>query len=160
MRIKIEPAFNHKEDVKELFSEYMDMLIEGDPRFEGYLEIQNYDDELAHLEHKYGEPEGRLYVLYADEKLVGCIGLRKMDKENCELKRLYIKPEFRGNRLGDLLVKRIIMDAKKIGYKHMLLDTLPFLETALKIYKKYGFYESERYNDSPLDTSIYMKLDL
>ena len=160
MRIKIEPAFNHKEDVKELFSEYMDMLIEGDPRFEGYLEIQNYDDELAHLEHKYGEPEGRLYLLYADEKLVGCIGLRKLDEENCELKRLYVKPEFRGNRLGDLLVKRIIMDAKKIGYKHMLLDTLPFLETALKIYKKYGFYESERYNDSPLDTSIYMKLDL
>ena len=154
MRIKIEPAFNHKEDVKELFSEYMDMLIEGDPRFEGYLEIQNYDDELAHLEHKYGEPEGRLYLLYADEKLVGCIGLRKLDEENCELKRLYVKPEFRGNRLGDLLVKRIIMDAKKIGYKHMLLDTLPFLETALKIYKKYGFYEIERYNDSPLPVPV------
>lgn len=160
MRIKIVPAFDHKEEVKELFSEYMDMLIEGDPRFEGYLEIQNYDDELAHLEQKYGEPEGRLYLLYADEKLVGCIGLRKIDEENCELKRLYVKPEIRGNRLGDLLVKRIIMDAKKIGYKHMLLDTLPFLEAALKIYKRYGFYEISRYNDSPLDTSIYMKLDL
>ena len=76
------------------------------------------------------------------------------------MKRLYVRPEFRGKRLGNILVEKIIADAKEIGYSYMLLDTLPFLQSAIRMYKKFGFYEIERYNDSPMDTSIYMKLDL
>ena len=76
------------------------------------------------------------------------------------MKRLFVKPEFRGLHLGNYLVEKVINDAKEIGYKFMLLDTLPFLKSAIHMYKKYGFYEIPSYNDSPMDNSIYMKLDL
>ena len=150
MGIKMVYAYNHTEEVSQLFTEYTDMLIENDSSFQKYLDIQNYSDEMEHLESKYGLPEGRLYLVYCDEELAGCIGLRKIDNQNCEMKRLYVRPKFRGRK----------DDAKKIGYSHMLLDTLPFLKSAIHMYKKYGFYEIDSYNDSPMDTSIYMKLDL
>lgn len=160
MGIKIVSAYNQNEAVSKLFKEYTDMLIENDSSFRKYLDIQNYNEEMEHLESKYGLPNGRLYLVYCDEELAGCIGLRKIDSQNCEMKRLYVRPKFRGQKIGNLLVEKIIDDAKKIGYSHMLLDTLPFLKSAIHMYKKYGFYEIDRYNDSPMNISIYMKLDL
>lgn len=160
MGIKMVYAYDHTEEVSQLFTEYTDMLIENDSSFQKYLDIQNYSEEMELLESKYGLPEGRLYLVYCDEELAGCIGLRKIDNQNCEMKRLYVRPKFRGRKIGNLLVEKIIDDAKKIGYSHMLLDTLPFLKSAIHMYKKYGFYEIDSYNDSPMDTSIYMKLDL
>lgn len=160
MSIKIIPAYENTQEVATLFSEYTDMLVAGDPSFRRYLDIQHYDEELKHLEAKYGTPSGRLYLAYCEEELAGCIGLRKIDEENCEMKRLYVRPEFRGKRIGDQLVRKIIEDAREIGYSHMLLDTLPFLKSAICMYRKYDFYEIESYNDSPMSTSIYMKLDL
>jgi len=138
----------------------MDMLIKGDPRFEEYLGIQNYEDELKHLEKKYGMPSGRLYLLFVNDEAAGCVGLRKLDKQKCELKRLYVKPKFRGEGLGDLLLERIIGDARRIGYKYMSLDTLPFLTRALEMYRRCGFEEIEKYNDSPIDDSIFMRIAL
>lgn len=160
MDIELVPAYSHKEEVKMLFSEYTNMLTEGDPSFEEYLKVQNYDEELEDLEMKYGMPTGRLLLAYYDNNLAGCIGLKKIDEANCEMKRLYVRPQFRGKHIGDYLVKEMIKSAKEIGYSHMLLDTLPFLQSAVHMYKKYGFYEIESYNNSPMDTSIYMKLDL
>ena len=136
------------------------MLIANDPAFKQYLDIQNYDEELLHLEEKYGMPEGRLYLLYCGQELAGCIGLRKIDRLTCEMKRLYVKPKFRGRQLGKRLAEQIIAEAKAVGYSHMLLDTLPFLQSAIKLYRELGFYETESYNNSPMDTSIYMRLDL
>lgn len=160
MNIEIVPAYDHPQEIGELFSEYTDMLIEGDSAFREYLNIQNYDEELEHLESKYGMPDGRLYLAYCDGEASGCIGLKKLDEHDCELKRLYVKPRFRGNKLGERLAKLVIADAKDIGYSHMLLDTLPFLESAIHMYKKLGFYTIDCYNNSPMSTSIYMKLDL
>ncbi len=160
MDIKLILAYEYKEEVKELFAEYTDMLIKGDISFQEYLTIQNYDEELNNLEYKYGLPNGRLYLAYYHNELAGCIGLKKIDDKNCEMKRLYVRPKFRGKHIGDFLVKSIIKDAKEIGYSYMLLDTLPFLQNAIHMYKKYGFYEISSYNNSPMDTSIYMKLDL
>lgn len=160
MGVELVFGYDRADEVRELFSEYMDMLIENDPSFEEYLDIQNYDEEIRNLEGKYGLPNGRLYLVYCDSELAGCIGLRMIDEQNCELKRLYVKPKFRGRKLGNLLVEKVISDAKEIGYSYMLLDTLPFLKAAIYMYKKYGFYEIDRYNDSPMDTSIYMKLYL
>lgn len=158
--IRLVTAYGLSEEVGRLFSEYTDMLLSGDPSFQKYLRLQNYEEELAHPEEKYGPPDGRLYVAYCDGKPAGCIGLRKIDDQNCEMKRLYVRPEFRGKRVGCLLVERILADARRIGYSHMLLDTLPFLHSAIRLYRKYGFVETERYNNSPMDTSVYMKLDL
>lgn len=160
MAVRLMLAYNFHQKVRSLFSEYTDMLVKGDASFGQYLELQNYDDELEHLEKKYGLPEGRLYLAYCDGELAGCIGLKKIDKVNCEMKRLYVKPKFRGRKIGNILIRQIIDDAREIGYQYMFLDTLPFLEDAIYLYKKYGFYETESYNDSPMETSIYMKLDL
>lgn len=160
MNIDMIPAYDHPEEVRELFTEYTNMLIEGDSAFAGYLRIQNYDDEIQHIEHKYGMPYGRLYLACCDGELAGCIALRKLDDENCEMKRLYVRPEFRGRQISRLLIDRIIEDAKGIGYRAMLLDTLPFLKSAIRIYNEYGFYEIPCYNNSPMDTTIFMKLDL
>ena len=123
-------------------------------------ERSEYDDEIENLEAKYGLPQGRLYVAYFENKVAGCIALRPLNDMQCEMKRLYVKPEFRGNGIAKILAERIISDAKSIGYSSMLLDTLPFLQTAISMYRKMGFYEIECYNDSPLDDTIYMKLDL
>ena len=160
MEIKIISAYDHPEEVRVLFSEYTNLLIEGDSSFQTYLDIQNYDEEITHLEEKYGVPGGRLYLAYGNGKLAGCIGLRKIDEQNCEMKRLYVRSEFRGNHIGDHLIQKIIGDAKEIGYSYMLLDTLPFLKSAIYLYKKYGFCERESYNNSPMSTSIYMSLNL
>ena len=153
-------GYEYKNEIRELFTAYTDMLVEHDAAFKAYLNIQNYDDEIEHLEHKYGLPEGRLYLLRRDGKSAGCIALRKLDNERCEMKRLYVRPEYRGEKLGEVLVRKIIGDAREIGYKHMMLDTLPFLESAIHMYKKLGFYETDCYNDSPMDTTIFMRLDL
>lgn len=160
MSIEIVQGYEHPQEIGMLFSEYTNMLIENDSSFKKYLDIQHYDEEIKHLETKYGLPYGRLYLVYCDGEAAGCIGLRKIDEHNCEMKRLYVRPEFRGKKIGEQLVRKIITDAKEIGYSYMLLDTLPFLENAILMYKKFGFYEIESYNDSPISTSIYMKLDL
>lgn len=154
-------AYDRPQEVGELFKEYTDMLIEGDSTFAEYLKIQKYDKELENPASKYGMPEGRLYLAYVDEKLAGCVGLKKLDEEGqCELKRLYVRPQFRGKKMGERLLDVILQDAKEIGYKAMLLDTLPFLKTAIEMYQRRGFYEIPCYNDSPIDTTIYMKIDL
>lgn len=160
MSLEIVQAYNLKKEIKELFTEYTDLLIEGDSTFKDYLAVQNYDEELAHLEIKYGHPHGRLYVAYYDEKLAGCVGLRKIDDKNCEMKRMYVRPEFRGKHIGDAMAKLVIADAKEIGYSHMLLDTFPFLKAAIQMYRGYGFYEIACYNDCPMTDVVYMKLDL
>jgi len=160
MSIKILSAYNYLKEVTELFAEYTNMLIKRDPAIEEYLNIQNYTKELEHLESKYGLPDGRLYLAYCNGELAGCIGLRKHDEQSCEMKRLYVRPEFRGKHVGQQLIQQIISDAKDIGYSSMLLDTLPFLQSAVHMYKKFGFYEISQYNDNPIKTSIYMKLEL
>lgn len=160
MSATIVPAYNYPQEVGELFQEYTDLLATSSEGFRAYLALQHYDEELKHLEAKYGLPGGRLYLAYCGGKLAGCVGLRKIDHEACEMKRLYVRPQFRGKHTGGQLVDRVIADAKEIGYTHMLLDTFPFLDSAIRIYKKRGFYEIARYNDNPLDNCIYMKLDL
>ncbi len=160
MNMEIVPAYHHRQEISALFSEYTNMLIAGDSSFQKYLEIQHYDEEVNHLEMKYGAPYGRLYLAYCNGNAAGCIGLRKMNEMSCEMKRLYVRPQFRGNRIGEQLVQKIITDAKEIGYAYMLLDTLPFLEKAILLYRKFGFYTIECYNNNPISTSIFMKLNL
>lgn len=160
MNIEIIYGCEKPEEVKVLFSEYIQMLISNDKSFKEYLDIQNYDEEINNLEKKYGTPDGMLYLLHYDKELAGCVGLRKIDDENCEMKRLYIRKKFRGKNLGNILVEKIITTARDIGYSYMLLDTLPFLKSAIRLYEKFGFYKIESYNNSPMDSSIYMKLDL
>ena len=160
MEIEIKLAYDYNKEIKELFLEYTEMLVKNDLNFVKYLELQNYYSELEHLSDKYGLPDGRLYIVKVENEVAGCIGLRKIDDKNCEMKRLYVRPAFRGHKISIKMIEKIIDDARMIGYKNMLLDTLPFLKGAIHLYKKLGFYEIESYNNSPMDTTIYMKLDL
>ena len=160
MNIEIVLAYMHTQEINALYSEYKTMLMTNDSSFRNYLDIQHYEEEINHLEKKYGMPFGRLYLAYWNGEAAGCIGLKNIDKKNCEMKRLYVRPQFRGKNIGKLLAQKIITDAKEIGYSYMLLDTLPFLEKAIHIYKQLGFYTIDCYNNSPMSTSIYMRLDL
>ena len=160
MSINIVYGYDYKDEIKSLFTEYTEYLVENDVEFKKYLEIQKYDNEIENLEDKYGVPWGRLYIAFYENQVAGCIALRKLNETECEMKRLYVKPEFRNKGIAKMLVEKVISDSKEIGYSSMLLDTLPFLQTAIKMYKKIGFYEIGCYNDSPLDNTIYMKLDL
>lgn len=160
MSLELIPGYDRPAESLSLFTEYTHMLVSHDPSFQIYLDIQHYEDEIRDLEAKYGRPEGRLYLALRDGEAAGCIALRKLDEQRCEMKRLYVRPAFRGHRIGDALVDRIIQDAKAIGYRYMLLDTLPFLESAIHMYQKRGFYEIPCYNDSPVETTIFMQYDL
>ena len=160
MNIEIVLAYMHTQEITALFSEYTNMLITNDNSFQNYLDIQHYEEEINHLEKIYGMPFGRLYLAYCNGEAAGCIGLKNIDKKNCEMKRLFVRPQFRGKNIGKLLVQKIITDAKELGYSYILLDTLPFLEKAIDMYKQFGFYTIDCYNNSPMSTSIYMRLDL
>ena len=137
--LELIPGYDHPEEILCLFTEYTHMLVSHDPSFQIYLDIQHYADEIRDLEAKYGRPEGRLYLALWEGEAAGCIALRRLDEQRCEMKRLYVRPAFRGYRIGDALVDRVIGDARAIGYRHMLLDTLPFLESAIHMYQKRGF---------------------
>lgn len=91
---------------------------------------------------------------------MGCIGFRRLDDDTCELKRLYVKPEVRGKSIGRRLVVRALEDAASIGYCRVLLDTLPTLQSAIALYKRLGFYETEKYNDNPILDTVFMRRDL
>lgn len=158
--ITIKYAYDEEENIKELFREYTEMLVSENPDVKKILKNQDYDGELRHLSEKYGLPFGRLYIAKIDEIAAGCVCLRKIDEYSCEMKRLYVRPHFRGKSLAKQLLDRIIDDAKKIGYQHILLDTLPFLKSAIRLYQRAGFYEISSYNDNPDESAVFMRLDL
>jgi GNAT superfamily N-acetyltransferase len=160
IKFEIKLAYNDTEDIKMLFAEYTDMLLEVEPNFQQYLNLQNYDDEIEDLCGKYGLPDGRLYIAYDGDAAAACIAIKKLSETSCEMKRLYVRPQYRGNGLAKTLVNLILNDAKRIGYKSMLLDTLPGLKSAITLYESLGFYKIPCYNNSPIATTIFMKLDL
>ena len=153
MTVEIIPAYGYIKEIRELFTEYA-AWIGSD------LAFQNFSTELKTLPSSYALPEGRLYIALAEGVPAGCIALKKLDSERCEMKRLYVRPSFRNNGIGNELVSIIIDEAKKIGYRHMLLDTLTTFEKAVSIYRQRGFCETEPYCTNPWDNVIYLKLDL
>ena len=96
MRLELIPGYDRPAELLSLFTEYTRMLVSHDPSFQIYLDIQHYEDEIRDLEAKYGQPEGRLYLALWEGEAAGCIALRKLDEQRCEMKRLYVRPAFRG----------------------------------------------------------------
>lgn len=150
---KIKLAYDELDNVKQLFREYETFLGVN-------LEFQQYEDEINGLPGKYALPDGRIYVIYYQDKLAGCIALRRYDEESCEIKRLFVRPEFRGKKLGKILMETIIEMAKEQNYKFALLDTLSKLESAVAVYKKMGFVEVEAYYENPLEDVLYFRIEL
>ena len=158
--MEIKPAYNDIKNVRQLFTEYTNLLVELEPIFQDYLDIQNFDCEMDAIAEKYMLPMGRLYIAYVDGQAAGCIALLPMSDTECEMKRLYVRPEFARRGIGQALAEKLVQDAKEIGYKHMLLDTFPALHKAIQLYENMGFYRIPAYSKSPMEDTVYMKLDL
>ena len=142
------------EDARCLFREYEAWLGVD-------LCFQSFEEELKNLPGKYAQPSGRLLLAVADKKIAGCIALRKIDDEICEMKRLYLRDDFRGLGLGKKLIEQLIEEAREIGYKRMRLDTLPEkMPQAVKLYESYGFCRIEPYYDTPHTNTLFMEKEL
>ena len=149
--VAIKPAYDDLDAVRELFSEYVTLLgLE--------LDFQDYDAEFAGLPGKYAPPFGRLYLAWSDGSPCGCIALRRFDVRRCELKRMFVRPEFRGRGIGGALVRTLIDDAKAIGYAEMILDSFFSMESAIVLYRKFGFAEIAPYYENPYPDVVYLGL--
>jgi putative acetyltransferase len=140
--------------VRRLFREY-----------EAWLDVdlcfQSFEEELKNLSGKYAQPSGRLFLALIDEKPAGCIALRKLDAETCEMKRLFVRDAFRGSGLGKQLIELLISEAAEIGYKRMRLDTLPDkMPKAVRLYHSYGFRKIEPYYENPHKETLFMEKEL
>ena len=101
-----------------------------------------------------------MYLIYYDGALAGCVGMKPSDEESAELKRLYLRPAFRGHNLGEQMLMRIMEDARAAGYRRLRLDTLPALRTALSLYRRIGFHEIDPYYDCLIPGTIFMEIEL
>jgi ribosomal protein S18 acetylase RimI-like enzyme len=139
---------------RELFLEYAQSL--------GFsLCFQNFDKELAGLPGDYAPPEGRLLLVECEGQLAGCVALHALEPGICEMKRLYLRPRFRGRGLGRAVAERIIAEARQIGYRRMRLDTVePVMKDAVAMYRKLGFKEIASYRTNPIAGAVYMELEL
>ena len=158
--ISLVSAMERRRELLPLYEEYAAMLLQTDPIFADSLAQQHYDEEIEHLEDKYAAPMGCIYLVYIGGELAGCVGMKPSDAEHAELKRLYVRPRFRGQNLGELLVRRIMSDARDAGYRWLRLDTLPGLKTALALYRRMGFYEVDAYYDCLVPGTIFMEIAL
>jgi len=132
--------------------------------YEQFLKVdlcfQNFVAELADLPGKYAPPEGALFLAMNGSEAGGCVALRKIEPGICEMKRLYVRPEQRGNGLGRRLADRIIEEGARLGYRRMRLDTLERLTEAVRLYLSLGFAQIPAYYDNPLPGVLYWELDL
>lgn len=118
------------------------------------LSFQNFDHELASLPYEY-EP---ILIAWSDDTAAGCVALRKIDDTICEMKRMYVRPSFRGRDIGRSLAIAIIAEAKKRGFGRMRLDTLPAMQSAMSLYESLGFKDIEPYRFNPIGGSRFMEL--
>jgi putative acetyltransferase len=140
--------------VRSLFLEYADSL--------GFsLCFQSFDQEIAELPGKYAPPAGSLLMGLVDGVIAGCVALRPLSVEVCEMKRLYVRPAFRGSGLGRELVVAIVATARELGYCSIRLDTVrDRMESAIGLYKSLGFEEIAAYYENPIPGALYLELKL
>ena len=124
------------------------------------LSFQNFDEELQHFATEYAPPGGAFILAGEAGQYLACIGLRQFSAEIGEIKRLYVIPAARGRGLGRVLVERIIATAREIGYRSVLLDTLPFMKEAQALYLSLGFQPTTAYRFNPIAGSAFLRLDL
>lgn len=142
------------EAIKALFQEYNDGLDID-------LGFQNFEMEFQLLPGKYHPSRlGQLYLATWNRQPAGCLGIYQLKPSVCELKRLYVKPEFQGLKIGKALMTQAILDARQFGYEALYLDSLRRMGSAQALYRKMGFYEIEPYNQNPYPDVYYMAMDL
>lgn len=141
------------EQARRLFGEYAEWLGVD-------LSFQSFDEELANLETIYSLPDGSLILAFYDKQIAGCVAVRKLETDVCEMKRLFVKPEFQGLGLGKNLIAAIVETARQLGYERMRLDTLPVMTKAQKLYTSFGFEKIPAYRYNPDPHAVFMELNL
>jgi putative acetyltransferase len=151
----IEPVTTEEalKQIRELFTEYVASLGVD-------LSFQNFEQELAGLPGDYAAPDGCLLIATQEGQAVGCIALRKWEGKVCEMKRLYVRPQFRGLNAGRKLTEAVIAAAQELGYKRMRLDTLPTMKRAQGLYESLGFREIPPYRHNPIAGTSFLELVL
>jgi len=139
---------------RELFLEYAQSLGVN-------LCFQNFEEELAGLPGHYAPPDGRLLLAEYEGQLAGCVAFHQWEPGVCEMKRLYLRPAFRGKGLGRVIAETIIAEARNVGYQRMRLDTIePLMKDAVEMYRRLGFREIAPYRPNPIAGAMYMELHL
>ena len=139
------------QSIRTLFREYADSLGVN-------LDYQGFEDELRDLPGKYAPPAGTLLLAFNDDDLVGCVGVRPLDDETAEMKRLFVRPAGRGIGLGRTLAEAAIRFATVTGYSRMRLDTLPQMDRAQELYRALGFMPIDAYRFSPVPGTVFLEL--
>lgn len=145
-------------------TEHMDYMRELFREYEAFLDVdlcfQGFEEELASLPGNYAPPAGALFIAVASGQPAGCVAVRPLEDKVCEMKRLFVRPDYRGLGLGRELARTVIEESIKIGYERMRLDTLKFLGGAIHIYKSLGFRRIGAYYENPLQEVMYWELEL
>ena len=153
IKIKQVETSQQLEKIRDLFQEYVASL-----GFE--LHFQDYRKEIAELPGDYTLPGGCLLLAEQGNKIIGCVALRKISDTICEMKRMYIRPKFRGRGFGKKLAYSVIAKARKMGYRRMRLDTIAFMKEAITLYQSLGFIEIPPYRYNPMEGAKFMELVL
>ena len=139
--------------VQSLFREYADSLGID-------LSFQGFEQELASLPGKYSPPDGDSWLAEHDGATVGCVAMRPLAGRTCEMKRLFVRPQFRGLSLGRQLAETVLAAAVEKGYQRICLDTLPSMTQAQELYRQMGFVEVESYCHNPVPGAVFMAKEL
>ena len=153
LSIKIAQTSEEIQDVRNLLLEYGELRKHDSA-------LGNYEKELALLPGKYTIPEGVLLIAYFENEPAGCVAFQSFSDGICEMKRMFVLPRFQGNQIGKEMMKMLLKQAKKIGYKKMYLDTHPWMKPAQNLYQKFGFTQIERYNNNPTPGIIFFEKEL
>lgn len=151
---------------QELFVEYFDFLrtdVDKVDDLDAVPPLAGYREEIASLPGRYSPPDGRLLLATDDDKAAGCVAFYQLDEGVCEVKRLWVRPNFRGKKVGRILVERLIDEARQIGYQAIVLSTVDVLKEAIGLYRSFGFEVIKPYYEMPeemLAHEIFMRLDL
>lgn len=138
---------------RKLFEEYARSLPFG-------LEFQDFEAELDSLPGEYAAPRGRILLVRVDGELAGCVALRPWGEERCEMKRMYLRPGYRGRGIGRALAVAVMAEAAAVGYRWMRLDTVPGMDAALGLYRSLGFRDIAPYRHNPIPGAVYLEARL
>ena len=158
---------SHLEDIRVILNEYLSFISKEliKPPWDFNLDVVYAVNFTMNNLDKFAEPDGRLLLVEVDGEIAGTISLRKIREDAGEIKRMYVKPKFRGKKLGNLMVEKVISISEENGFSKLFLDTSLFMSSAVSLYKKYGFKETTSYPESVipkglLNTMIFMMKEL